>query len=235
LHRVEPLPKAGRSVDAQAVKTIGGLAQLAGVIWLLWDLIAQFRYIGQLAKLRARLRSSWNWVQQHVLRRRREAVVVPVSGTASIGASGHATLTVSQGLPLAPAGATVMERLAAMEQWGNLLQQQFNDERRTRDELRQQDREAMQREIREVTQQLEARIAETKAAHARLEGVTVGGVSLRLWSLPVLLIGILCTTWPDGIAEHVLFWLSPSWFVVLVALLCAWILVRKTLGALYQA
>ncbi len=222
-------------MDAQAVKTIGGIAQIGGVIWLVWDLVGQSRHVGQLARAKARLRSWWRRMQHWVLRRPRDAVVLAVTAAAAASASGSLTVSVDRGLPVASPGATVEERLTLIEQWAEQLRRQFADERRALEEARQQDREAVRRGLDAATRQFEARIAEVRELVARLERVTVGGVSLRWYSVPILLAGIVCTTWPGGIAEHVLFWLRPSWFEVLVAFGCAGLLVRKTLTALYRS
>jgi hypothetical protein len=58
--------------------------------------------------------------------------------------------------------------------------------------------------------------------------VTLGGGVLAL------LAGIFCTTWPDGVAEHVLFWLR-WWVLMLLALGCATWLTWKILSALTAA
>jgi hypothetical protein len=174
-------------------------------------------------------------MQHWVLRRRRDALVRAVTASATASASGTLTVSVDRGLPIAPPGATVEERLTFIERWAEQLWQQFAGERRALEEARQQDREAVQGDVDAATRQLEARIAEVKELVAGLERVTVGGVSLRWYGVPVILVGIVCTTWPDGVAEHVLFWLRPSWFVVLVAFGCAGLLVGKTLTALYRS
>jgi len=222
-------------VDAQAVKTIGGITQVGGVVWLVWDLVGQSRHVGQLARAKARLRSWWRRMRHWVLRRPRDAVVVAVTAAGEVSIAGNVTVAVLRGFPVASPGATVEERLARIEQWAGQLRQQFADERRALEEARQQDREAVRRDLDAVTRQLEARIGEVKEFAAGLERVTVGSVSVRWYSVPIILAGIVFTTWPDGIAEHVLFWLSPSWFEVLVAFGCAGLLVRKTLAALYRS
>jgi hypothetical protein len=60
-----------------------------------------------------------------------------------------------------------------------------------------------------------------------LRETTTGGTRLRLEGIPVLLAGIIFTTWPDGIAEAL-----PSWppLRVVLLLLGGYVLARLTWG-----
>lgn len=56
---------SSRLMGAQGVKNLGGLLQFLGVIWAVWDLIIQSRYLGHFATIKAKASAAW-W---RVLRR----------------------------------------------------------------------------------------------------------------------------------------------------------------------
>jgi hypothetical protein len=221
-------------MGAQGIKNLGGLLQLLGVIWVVWDLVGQSRYLGHFVTIKAKVSAAW-WRVLRRLGRRRAQKIVAV-GIADEGTIfGSATVTVSRGLPVAPPDAGVEERLNAIEQWATKLQQWFGDARMELDAARRKDREAVRRDIEATKREIDTQVAELKGRLAELKDVTVGGASLRWGGVPVLLAGIACSTWPDGLAEHFLFWL-PWWVLMMVlALVCAASLTWKIIEALTAA
>lgn len=87
------------------------------------------------------------------------------------------------------------------------------------------ERQARERELRALADRLEAVTDDVRREFKELRETTTGGTRLRLEGVPLLLAGIVFTTWPGGVAR----WL-PSWppLRVVVLFLGAYILARLT-------
>ena len=87
------------------------------------------------------------------------------------------------------------------------------------------EREARQAELRALTDRLEESRRALRQEVGELRETTTGGTRLRLEGIPVLLAGIIFTTWSDGIAGAL-----PSWPPLRVVLLFlgGYVLVRLT-------
>jgi hypothetical protein len=87
------------------------------------------------------------------------------------------------------------------------------------------ERQAREKELRALADRLEAVAQDLRHEFEKLKETTTGGTRLRLEGVPVLLVGIVFTTWPDEVASAL-----PSWppLRVVVLFLGAYILARLT-------
>jgi hypothetical protein len=81
-------------MDAQAIKNLGGVLQIIGVVIVVWDLLVD-DYLGDLGRLTAWLRARHAQVEAAVrwlLRRQRRTVVVPVGTAGEVETAGSLTV-----------------------------------------------------------------------------------------------------------------------------------------------
>jgi hypothetical protein len=212
-------------MNAQTIKTIGGVCQLAGVVLVVVNLVAIHEYRGDLARMRAaivhRLR--------RVFHRRGRTVALAGAAHASASASGTASgIGVQLWPPISPT-ASFEERLAALEQLPDLIAAQLERERRAqadaRRELAEQLRGQLRGEMQAEARRLTDAISTAQQRHERLEELTTGSTRLGWVGVLLLLAGVGFTTWPDGMAA----W--PKWLsacsIALLALAAEYALIYR--------
>ncbi len=201
-------------MNAQTIKTIGGVCQLAGAVLVVLNLVAIYEYRGDLARMRAGI------VQRlrRILHRPGRIVTATGAVHASASLSGTASgIGVQLWPPLSPT-ASIEERLAALEQLPALIAAQLERERKAQAdaqrELAEQLRKQLRSEMQAESRRLSEAIATAQHRHERLEKLTTGSTRLGWVGVLLVLAGVGFTTWPDGMAA----W--PRWLsACLVALL----------------
>jgi hypothetical protein len=92
-------------MDAEAVKHLGGICQVLGVVLVLQELLSFARYRGELATAAAKVRTAWSMAVvavRRLLRLRGRSVTVH-AGTASVAAvAGSATVSTGMRGPFTP-------------------------------------------------------------------------------------------------------------------------------------
>ena len=219
-------------MDAEAIKHLGGICQLLGVILVLQEALTFARYRGELAKAVAWLHAQGATALRRLVRgllRRPHQVVLADAGTASASLTGHsATVSIGlAGLLTPPPGQTLEEQVAALRVLVNQLHERVVAEPQERQRAIAAEREARQAELGALTDRLEEIRGALRQEVGELRETTTGGTRLRLEGIPVLLAGIIFTTWPDGIAGAL-----PSWppLRVMLLLLGGYVLARLTWG-----
>jgi hypothetical protein len=144
-------------------------------------------------------------------------------GTAIAG-----TATVVRGMrgPFTPQpGQSLQEQVHELGTLVNRLREEVLREPQERERAIAAEREAREKELRALADRLEAVANDLRREFEGLRETTTGGTRLRLEGVPLLLAGIVFTTWPEGIAG----WLPP-WppLPVVLAFLGAYILARLT-------
>jgi hypothetical protein len=218
-------------MDAAAVRNLGGICQLLGVVLVLQEVLAFARYRGELAKAVAWLRAQWvsaGAALRRLLRRRRQ-VVFADAGAASVSLTAHGA-TVSTGkaeLFTVRPGQSLQEQLVALGELVNQLRERVLAEPQERERAIAAEREARQAELGGLADRLEQATVALRGEVGELRETTTGGTRLRLEGVPLLLAGIIFTTWPDGIATAL-----PDWPPLRVVLLFlgAYALGRLTSG-----
>lgn len=201
-------------MDAQAIKHLGGMCQLLGVILVLQEVLAFARYRGELAKAVARLHAQAATAMAAL--RRPCQVVLADAGTARVSLTAHG-VTVSTGMvgPFTPPpGQILQDQVAALGVLVNQLRERVLAEPQERQRAIAAEREARQAELQALTDRLEELKRALRQEVWELRETTTGGTRLRLEGIPLLLAGIIFTTWPDGIAAAL-----PSWPPLRVVLL----------------
>jgi hypothetical protein len=107
----------------------------------------------------------------------------------------------------------------------NRLREEVMREPQERERAIAAERQAREKELRALADRLEAVTDDVRREFKELRETTTGGTRLRLEGVPLLLAGIVFTTWPGGIATAL-----PSWppLRVVVAFMGAYILARLT-------
>jgi hypothetical protein len=219
------------AMDAEAIKHLGGICQLLGVVLVLQEVLAFARYRGELARAVAWLRAQWTSAGAALrqLLRRRWQVVFAEAGTARVSLTAHSA-TVSTGraeLFTVRPGQSLQEQLVALGELVNQLRERVLAEPQERERAIAAEREARQGEVEALTERLEQATAALRGEVGELRETTTGGIRLRLEGVPLLLAGIIFTTWPDGIATAL-----PNWPPLRVVLLFlgVYVLGRLTSG-----
>jgi hypothetical protein len=216
-------------MDAEAVKHLGGMCQVLGVILVLRDVLNLARYRGELADAVARLRVRWS---TSVARARRflglpgRSVTVHAGAAGAFGFAGSATVSRGMRGPFTPQpGQSLQDQVNELGALVNRLREEVVREPQERERAIAAEREARQKEQRALADRLEAVADDLRHEFEKLRETTTGGTRLRLEGVPLLLVGIVFTTWPDGVASAL-----PSWppLRVVVLFLGAYILARLT-------
>jgi hypothetical protein len=107
----------------------------------------------------------------------------------------------------------------------NRLREEVVREPQERERAIAAERAAREKEQRALADRLEAVADDLRHEFEKLRETTTGGTRLRLEGVPLLLAGIVFTTWPDEVAA-----VLPSWppLRVVLAFLGAYILARLT-------
>jgi hypothetical protein len=206
-------------VDADTVKNLGGACQIAGVVLVVWDLLALTRYRGDIERVAARLRGWWTArvaAVRGLFGRPGRGVTVHAGAASGIGIASHVGVRSYPGPFVARPGQSLEDQIAQLGHLVNWLRDDLEAELNERNRAISEERRARQRELQAEAGRLERLIAEALREANDLREVTTGGVRLRWEGVPVLLIGVAFTTWPDGIADGWPGWL-PWRVLVLVA------------------
>jgi hypothetical protein len=225
---------SSRLMDAGAVNTAGGICELAGLGLAVREYVAALEHHGQLAALRRRLDERWRpvaaWWKR--LRGRRDTTVH--SGAGTVVAKVQVTAT-GQVIPAGftpTADQSVEEQIAQLGRVVNRLRDWIQEEDQLRDRAIEAARVDARAELHAEAQRLRNLISEIDGKLQDLDSLTTGDARIRLDGLILLLVGIVFTTWPAQVAQHVLGWLSWQAFALLLVGYVAWRLVASITGAL---
>jgi hypothetical protein len=216
-------------MDAEAVKHLGGMCQVLGVVLVLRDVLNLARYRGELADAANKVRALWS---ASVARARRLLGLPGRAVSAHAGLAGGfamaGTATVARGIrgPFTPQpGQSLQDQVRELGTLVNRLREEVIQEPQERERAIAAEREAREKELRALADRLEAVADDLRHEFEKLKETTTGGTRLRLEGVPLLLAGIVLTTWPGGIATAL-----PSWppLRVVVAFMGAYILARLT-------
>jgi hypothetical protein len=189
------------------VNTLGGTCELLGLVTVAWGLVDLARYRGHLTRLQTRLHARWRTVVATVQRLlRRPGRVVHMSGSASVGVSGHASIQVIRG-PFTPTpGLSLADQIAELVVQVNRLLEDLNRQEQRRDETVRALRKQMDDKLQTERARADAAVNAVGEELAGLREKTTGGLRLQLDGFLGVLGGVIFTTWPQGVAA----WL-PSW------------------------
>jgi hypothetical protein len=214
-------------MDAQAIKNLGGVFQIIGVLIVVWDLLNIHEYLGDLGRLMVRMRTWRVRVEaavRRLLRRPGRSVVVHAGAASAIGIAGSATVRMTPGPFIPQPDQPPAEQLDAQAEYMNRLRDWIMREVEQRDRAIEEERAQARAELHVEGQRLDRLIGEAREEVERLRKLTTGGIGLRWVGVPILLFGVAFSTWPDGWAEVLPGWLSPVALGFLAACgLAAWI------------
>jgi hypothetical protein len=220
-------------MDAVAVEHLGGICQVLGVVLVLQELLSFARYRGELAKAAAKVRAWWSAavvaaskLKRWLLRQPGRSVTVHARAAGAMGFAGSATVSRGMRGPFTPQpGQSLQDQVNELGTLVNRLREEVLREPQERERAIAAERQARQTELRALADRLEAVADGLRHDFEELKETTTGGTRLRLEGVPVLLAGIVFTTWPEGVAG----WL-PSWppLRVVVLFMGAYILARLT-------
>ena len=207
-------------MDAQAIKNLGGICQIVGVVLVVWDLLNVHDYLGDLSRLMARMQVRRvrveGWLRR-LLRRPGRSVVVHAQAASAIGIAGSATVRMTPGPFVPQPDQPPAEQLAAQAEYLNRLRDWIMREVEQRDRAIEEERAQARVALQAEGQRLERLIGEVRGEVDRLRELTTGGIGLRWVGVPILLFGVAFSTWPDGWAEVWPAWLSVAVFGFLAA------------------
>lgn len=201
-------------MDADTARQLGGVCQIAGVLLVVWDLLALTRYRGDMAQVAVRLRGRWAVIRQRS-RWPGPDRVIRAHGISGFEVGGHARARTLPGpFPTWP-GQSVEDQVVELAEYVNRLLDAVMEESEERARAILEERQERQRELQAEAQRLDASVATLRQELHDLREVTTGGIRLRWEGVPLLVVGLVFTTWPDGVA-HWLGWL-PWRLLVVVA------------------
>jgi hypothetical protein len=199
-------------MDAQAIKNLGGVLQIIGVVIVVWDLLNIHEYLGDLGRATAWLRVRWAQVEatvRRLLRRPGRSVVVHAQAASAVGIAGSVTARVTPGPFVPEPDLPPAEQLAAQAEYLNRLRGWIMREVEQRDRAIEEERALARAGLEAEGRRLEGLVDEVRGEVDRLRELTTGGIGLRWLGVPTLLLGVAFSTWPDGWAEVLPAWLSP--------------------------
>lgn len=206
-------------MDVQTVNNLGGACSILGVVLVVRDLLSISQYRGELAPAAAWLRARRAVVvavARRLLRRPQSTTVRTVGLAGEIEMAGTVTARVSPGPFIPQPGQSLEDQIVMLARLVNRLREEVVREPQERERVIAAEREARRAELRAEAERLEATLRALRQEFEGLRETTTGGTRLRWEGVPVLLVGIAFTTWPDGIAGG---W--PAWLpwrpLVLVA------------------
>jgi hypothetical protein len=200
-------------MDAQAIKNLGGVCQILGVLIVVWDLLNIHEYLGDLGRLMVRMRTWRVRVEaavRRLLRRPGRSVVVHAGAASAIGIAGSPTVRATPGPIVPQPHQPPAEQLAAQAEYLNRLRDWIMREVEQRDRAIEEEHALARAELQAEGQRLDRLIGEAREEVERLRKLTTGGIGLRWVGVPILLFGVAFSTWPDGWAEKWPPWLSPA-------------------------
>lgn len=215
-------------MDAQAIKTLGGICQILGVLIVVRDLLAIHDYLGDLTRLTAWLHTRWvqaeGWLQRLLRRPGRDVVVHAGTATASLGMAGLVTARVTPGPFVAQPDQRPAEQLVAQAEYLNRLRGWIMREVEQRDRAIEEERAQARAELLAEAQRLERLVDEARREVDRLRELTTSGTGSRWLGVPILLAGVSFSTWDEELAGVWPRGLSPLALRFLVACgLAAWL------------
>ena len=215
-------------MDVQAIKTLGGICQILGVLIVVRDLLAIHNYLGDLTRLTAWLHTRRvqveGWLRRLFRRPGRGVVVHAGTATASLGMAGSVTARVTPGPYVAEPDRPPAEQLAAQAEYLNRLRDWIKREVQQRDEAIEAERAQARAELQAEGQRLERLTGEAREEVERLRELTTSGTGSRWLGVPILLAGVIFSTWDEELAGVWPRWLSPLALSFLVACgLAAWL------------
>jgi hypothetical protein len=221
-------------MDAQAIKTLGGICQILGVLLVVWDLLNIHEYLGDLGRLMVRMRTWRVRVEaalRRLLRRPGRSVVVHAGAASAIGIAGSVTARLTPGPFVPQPDRPPAEQLAAQAEYLNRLRDWIMREVEQRDRAIEEARAQVRSELQAEAGRLERLIGEAREEVERLRKLTTGGIGLRWVGVPILLAGVVFSTWDEELAGVWPGWLSPLALgflavVGLAALFCGLILAQ---------
>jgi hypothetical protein len=221
-------------MDAQAIKNLGGALQIIGVVIVVWDLLNIHEYLGDLSRVTAWLkarRASLEAAIRRLLRRPGRSVVVHAQAASAIGIASSVTARLTPGPFVPDPGQSPAEQLAAQAEYLNRLRDWINREVEQRDRAIEEERAQARAALQAEGQRLERLVDEVRGEVDRLRKLTTGGIGLRWVGVPILLLGVAFSTWPDGWAEVWPAWLSPLMLGFLAACAAAaglcWVILMR--------
>jgi hypothetical protein len=201
-------------MDAQAIKNLGGVFQIIGVLIVVWDLLNIHEYLGDLGRVTGWLRARRAQVEaalRRLLRRPGQSVVVHAGAASGIGiAGGSVTARLTPGPFVPQPDQPPADQLAAQAEYLNRLRDWIMREIGQRDRAIEEERALARAALQAEAQRLDRLIGEAHEEVERLRKLTTGGIGLRWVGVPILLFGVAFSTWPDGWAEKWPAWLSPA-------------------------
>jgi hypothetical protein len=199
-------------MDAQAIKNLGGVLQIIGVVIVVWDLLNIHEYLGDLGRVTAWLRARRAWAEvtvRRLLRRPGQPKVVSVGAALELQWAGKATGRTMPGPFIPEPDQLPVQQLAAQAEYLNRLRDWIMREVEQRDRAIEEERALARAELQAEGRRLEQLVGEVRGEVDRLRELTTGGIGLRWLGVPTLLLGVAFSTWPDGWAEVWPAWLSP--------------------------
>jgi hypothetical protein len=152
-------------VDATTVTNLGGWCQLAGVVLVVWDLLALTRYRVDLASAAAKVRRWWTARVADARRLfgwRGRSVTVRGGAAAVFGFAGHARGHAFPGPFSARPGQSLEDQVAALAEFVNRLLDEVMKEQEERAKAISDERQARRDELQAETERLERLIAEAR-------------------------------------------------------------------------
>jgi hypothetical protein len=208
-------------MEPQTINAIGGVCEVLGVALVVRDLLSINAYRGDLARLGAQVATRYRAIEAAVRKRlgRPGRSVVVHAGTAEvIGIANNVTAELTPGPLTSEPGQSTEDQLAALVTYTNRLRQFVIDEREGRKQAMAAEHERLRGELTAERERLERAIEAAREQVHELRELTTGGMRLRWESVPILLLGIVGTTWPNGIAAWWPSWLPLSALASLVIL-----------------
>jgi hypothetical protein len=201
-------------MDAQAIETLGGICQILGVLIVVRDLLAIHEYLGDLGRLMVRMRT-WRVRFEAALRRLlrrpgRGTVAYASSATASVGVAGSVTARVTPGSFTPDPTLSPAEQLAAQAEYLNRLRDWIMREVEQRDRAIEEERALARAALQAEAGRLERLIGAVSGEVDRLRELTTSGTGSRWFGVPLLLAGVVFTTWDEELAGVWPAWLSPA-------------------------
>jgi hypothetical protein len=170
-------------MDAQAIKNLGGVSQIIGVLIVVWDLLNIHEYLGDLGRVTAWLRarrSQLAGAMRRLLRRPGRSVVVHAGAASGIGiAGGSVTARLTPGPFVSQPDQPPGDQLAAQAEYLNRLRDWIMREVEQRDRAIEEERAQARAALRAEGRRLEGLIGEVRAEVDRLRKLTTGGIGLR--------------------------------------------------------
>ena len=207
-------------MDAQAINTVGGICQIAGVLLVVWDLLNIHDHLGHLERLTVWLRARWRQfvaTLRRLLGRPGQPKVVHAGAASGVSIAGSVTARMTPGPFVPQPDQSPAEQLAAQADYLNRLRDWIMGEVEQRDRAIEEERAQARAALQAEGRRLEGLIGDVRGEVDRLRELTTGGIGLRWLGVPILLAGVVFSTWDEELAGVWPGWLSPLALGFLVA------------------